>query len=61
MSTQSNTKKNGRPDSIQRRPKFQSIDGGNLHVPVLRRKFSATAIPRLFSLGDGDYEHDRTA
>jgi len=61
VSTEPKITKNGCPDSIPKQPKFQSIDGGNITVPVLRRKFSATAIPRLFSLGDGDYEHDRTA
>lgn len=61
MSTQPKFKKNGRTDSVPKRPKFKSCDGGNIPVPVLRRKFPATAIPRLFSIGDGDNDSYRTA
>lgn len=46
--------------SLQR-PNLKSFDGGTLPVFVLRRKFSATAISRLFRLGDGDYDNYRTA
>ncbi len=52
--------KNGRPDSVQKRPNFKSIDGGTLLVFVLRRKFQATAVPRFIGFGDGDHDSHRT-
>ena len=61
MRPRQNTQKKDRPECVLKRSNIKSIDGGTLLVFVLRRKFQATAVPRLIGFGDGDYDSHRTS